>query len=102
LSNTRRRIARIRRLACAQVMPAARTMASFRPSMSCGLTSNAPVSSSAAPVNSLSTSAPVSSLRQATNSLATRFIPSRSGVTSITSADRYSAAISSRGKDWCR
>src|SRR5947208_2926569 len=56
-----------------------------------------PASSSAAPVNSLSTSAPFSSFRHATYSLATRFMPSRSGVTSITSAARYSAAISSRG-----
>ena len=56
------------------------------PSMSCGLTRNACGSSSAAPVNSLSTSAPCSSCRHATYSLATRFMPSRSGVTSITSA----------------
>ena len=43
----------------------------------------------AAPANSLSTRTPSSSLRQATNSLATRFMPSRSGVTSMTSAARY-------------
>jgi hypothetical protein len=52
---------RIRRLASCGVMVAARTMASFRPSMSCGLIRNAPASSSAAPANSLSTSAPLSS-----------------------------------------
>ena len=44
-----------------------------------------------------STSAPLSSLRQATYSLATRFMPSRNEVTSITSAARNSAAISSLG-----
>ena len=87
-SLTRRRIARIRRLATCGVTVAARTMAVFSPSMSCGLTRNAPASSSAAPVNSLSTSVPPSSYLLATYSLATRFIPSRSGVTSMTSAAR--------------
>ena len=38
------------------------------------------------PANSLSTSAPPESPRQATYSLATRFMPSRSGVTIMTSA----------------
>ena len=46
------------------------------------------VSDSAAPVNSDNTSTPLSSRRAATNSFATRFIPSRTGVTSITSAAR--------------
>jgi hypothetical protein len=68
----------------------------FQALKSCGLTRNALPSSSAAPVNSLSTSAPLSSWRQATYSLATRFMPS-SEVTSITSAARNKAAISSHG-----
>ena len=55
-------------------------------STSYGLTQTAPSSSAAAPANSLSTSTPSSSTRDATNSFATRFMPSRSGVTSITSA----------------
>ena len=58
------------------------------PSTSYGFTSSASGSSQAAPANSLSTSTPSPSVREATNSLATRFIPSRSGVTSITSAAR--------------
>ena len=87
-SLTRRRMDRIRRLASWGVAVAARTMVSFMPAISCGLTRKAPASSSAAPVNSLSTRVPRSSYRQATYSLATRFIPSRSGVTNMTSAAR--------------
>ena len=83
-------------------MCTAYVIASFIPSMWCGFTSTEPVSSSAAPVNSDSTSAPRSSDRAATYSLATRFMPSRSAVTSMTSAARYRAAISSMGNDWCR
>ena len=60
-------------------------MASLTPEVSYGLTSHAWANSRAAPVNSLSTSAPVSSLRHATYSLATRFMPSRNGVTSMMS-----------------
>ena len=41
-------------------------MASFQPSRSCGFTSRAPCSSSAAPANSLSTSTPLPSTRHAT------------------------------------
>ena len=67
-------------------MANASTMAAFTPSMSCGLTSSASFSSAAAPVNSESTSTPPRSGRLATYSLATRFMPSRSGVTSMTSA----------------
>ncbi|CPU64969.1 Uncharacterised protein [Mycobacteroides abscessus] len=87
------------RLRCSRwSMCAAATMMSFIPSMSCGLTRSAPdESSSAAPVNSESTSTPRSSERAATYSFATRFMPSRSAVTSMTSAARYSAAISSGG-----
>ena len=40
-SKTRLRIDRIRRLASAGPVPAARTMVSLMPSMSCGLTRNA-------------------------------------------------------------
>ena len=87
-SNTRLRIARIRRCASRGEICTARMIAAFSPSVSCGLTSSALVSSRAAPVNSDSTSTPASSWRQAMYSLATRFIPSRSGVTSMTSAAR--------------
>lgn len=48
-------------------------------------------SSAAAPANSLKTSTPRLSIRLATYSLAARFIPSRNGVTTITSAARLSA-----------
>ena len=75
----------------------ASTNRSLSPLMSCGLTRYAWRSSRAAPANSLRTSAPSSAWRQATYSLATRFIPSRSGVTTMTSAARNIAAISSRG-----
>ena len=88
---------RIRRALLRFESSAAATIMDFNPSMSCGLTRYACRSSLAAPVNSLSTRAPVSPSRHATYSLATRFIPSRSGVTTITSAARYIAAISSRG-----
>ena len=64
----------------------ARSIAEAMPPVSYGLTRSASTRSSAAPASSLSTSAPVSSIRLATYSFATRFIPSRSGVTSITSA----------------
>ena len=57
-------------------------------SMSYGFTCTASPISTAAPANSLRTSTPPSSVRHVTNSLATRFIPSRNGVTSITSAAR--------------
>ena len=77
-------------------------MASFRPSRSCGFTRIAPRSSSAAPANSLSTSVPFPSTRQATYSLATRFIPSRNGVTSMTSAAQYKATSSSGSTLWYR
>ncbi|SHY10247.1 Uncharacterised protein [Mycobacteroides abscessus subsp. abscessus] len=53
-------------------------------------------------MNSESTSEPPRSLRQATYSLATRFIPSRSGVTSMTSAATKKAIRSSRGTGRCR
>ncbi len=65
--------------------------------MSCGLIRMALPSSSAAPANSLSTRTPRLSTRDATYSFATRFMPSRRAVTSMTSAARYSATISSRG-----
>ena len=76
------------------------TIASRRAALSWGLTSTASVSSSAAPANSDSTSTPSPSSRVVTYSLATRFMPSRSGVTSITSPVRYSATSSSSGSDW--
>ena len=74
-------------------------MVAFTPSRSYGFTWNAWRSSFAAPVNSESTSAPRRSAWQATYSFATRFIPSRNGVTSMTSAAKYRAAISSLGND---
>ena len=91
---TWRRIARIRRRSSRGLDPIASSMVDLSPLMSYGLTRNACLSSADAPANSLSTSAPLSSNRQATYSLATRFMPSRSGVTTITSAARNSAAIS--------
>ena len=87
-SRTFLRRARMRRPCSPGFISTARMIASFSPSMSCGLTSTACRSSSAAPANSLSTSTPSSSNRQATYSLATRFMPSRSAVTSMTSAAR--------------
>ena len=96
-SITRRRSARMRRPCSAAGISIARMIASFSPSMSCGLMRTALPSSSAAPANSLSTSTPRLSTRAATYSFATRFMPSRSAVTSMTSAARYSATISSRG-----
>ena len=70
-------------------MVAAVAMASATPSRSYGLTSSAPCISSAAPANSDSTSTPgFSGSCAATYSLATRFMPSRSGVTSPTEAAR--------------
>ncbi|COZ74587.1 Uncharacterised protein [Mycobacterium tuberculosis] len=80
----------------------ASSIPSLTPSRSCGLTRYACRSSAAAPVNSLSTRAPPRSLRQATYSLATRFIPSRSGVTSMTSLATKKAISSSRGAGRCR
>ena len=88
---------RIRRALLRLESSAAATIVDFSPSMSWGFTRYAWRSSLAAPVNSLSTRAPVSPSRQATYSLATRFMPSRRGVTTMTSAARYMAAISSRG-----
>ncbi len=78
-------------------MRSAREIALATPPMSYGFTVSASGSSSAAPASSLSTSTPRSSVREATYSFATRFIPSRSGVTSITSAARYSATSRSSG-----
>ena len=57
--------------------------------------------SRAAPANSDSTSAPARPGWHAIYSLATRFIPSRSGVTSMTEAIRYIAAIVALGKPAC-
>ena len=80
----------------------ARSSVSFMPSRSYGLTRNACRRSPAAPANSESTSAPPRSTRAATYSLATRFMPSRSGVTIMTSAAQNSATSSLRLYDWCR
>ncbi len=63
-------------------------MASAVASTSLGLTSSASRMVSAAPAILESTSTPGSSTWQATYSFATRFMPSRSGVTSATSASR--------------
>ncbi len=49
---------------------------------------SASVSSCAAPASSLRTSTPAPSRREAQYSFATRFIPSRIGVTTMTSAAR--------------
>jgi hypothetical protein len=59
------------------------------------LTNHASRSSFAAPVNSLRTRAPSLSARDATYSFETRFMPSRSGVTTMMSAAMYSATRSS-------
>ena len=83
--------------ASAGCMLTALMMVSLRPSMSCGFISRACLSWSAAPANSLSTSAPSLFVRAVTYSLATRFMPSRRAVTSMTSAARYRATISSMG-----
>ena len=88
LAFTRRRSARMRAWRSVPLNVSARAIVSAIASMSYGLTISASPSSSAAPANSLSTSTPSSSSRDATNSFATRFMPSRSGVTSITSAAR--------------
>ena len=72
-------------------------IARFTDSRSCGLQKCAPSSSVAAPVNSDSTSEPVPSGWQATYSLATRFMPSRSAVTSMTSAAEYKPSSWSNG-----
>ena len=65
--------------------------------MSCGLMVIALGSCSAAPVNSESTRAPRLSVWATAYSLATRFIPSRSEETTMTSEARYRATISGKG-----
>ena len=95
-------MARIRARFSAGVAWSALTSVSFSPSRSCGFTRYDSGSSTAAPVNSLSTSAPALSVWVAMYSFATRFMPSRSGVTVITSAARKSAATSARSNDWFR
>src|SRR5205814_627559 len=80
----------------------ARCRASATSSTSNGFTSSASWSSSAAPAISESTRTPSSSSCAATYSLATRFMPSRSGVTSATSAWRYSATSSAGGSERTR
>src|SRR5690349_6711411 len=87
-SRTVRRMARMRRTLVRWGARMASRSVDFMPLMSYGLTWYACFSSAAAPANSLKTSAPRSSYWQATNSLATRFMPSRSGVTTMTSAAR--------------
>ena len=69
-------------------MVSARCNASAVASTLYGLTRNASRMVSLAPANRESTSTPGSPIWQATYSLATRFIPSRSGVTSATCASR--------------
>ncbi len=88
LTATASRSAAIRRVRSVWFMSMAWTIAARIASSSCGLTSTASVSWSAAPANSDNTSTPLTSRRDATYSLATRFIPSRNGVTSITSPAR--------------
>ena len=66
----------------------ARCSASATPSTLYGLTRSASSIVSAAPAMRESTSTPGSATWHATNSFATRFIPSRSGVTSATAASR--------------
>ena len=66
----------------------ARSITSAVRSSSMGLTRKASPISAAAPANSLSTSTPLPSGLQAQYSFATRFMPSRSGVTQPISADR--------------
>src|SRR5713101_9408524 len=81
-------------------MARASCMASAMPSMSIGLTSNASLSSRAAPAKEDSTSTPGSSGScAATYSLATRFMPSRHGVTSPTRLERYMPASAERDTD---
>ena len=76
----------------------ARQMAFSICSVSLGLTSKASVSSTAAPAISLKTNTPGLSCLTATYSLATKFIPSRKGVTNAISAIKYIAANSSNEK----
>ena len=76
-----------------------RSSAAAIPTSSYGLTSNAASNSLAAPANCDSTSTPGSSGScAATYSFATRFIPSRNGVTSPTCASAYSGISTLRGK----
>ena len=84
--STCRRSDRMRRRASTVGMVSADRSPFFTPSVSYGLTSRPARSSLAAPVNSDSNSTPPPSTRQATYSLATRFMPSRRGVTVMTSA----------------
>src|SRR5699024_3200945 len=86
LPSTWRRSERIRRRRSSRGSLMAAMIASLTPLRSWGLHRYACRSSVAAPANSLSTSAPSPSVHEATYSLATRFMPSRTGVTSITSA----------------
>jgi hypothetical protein len=81
----------MRRRCSAAGMSSARRIAVAIDSVSYALTVSASCSSSTAPANSLSTRTPPPSTRDAANSFATRFMPSRSGVTTMTSAARYSA-----------
>ena len=67
--------------------------------MSLGLMISASPISLAAPVISLRIRTPRPSALDATYSLATRFMPSRSGVTSMTSLALYSGMRSSCGND---
>ncbi len=82
-------------------MSIAALIASMTDSVLYGLTRIASFSSSAAPANSLSTRTPSLCKRDATYSFATRFIPSRNGVTIITSAAEYNAETSSSENDRC-
>ena len=88
------------RLACSSSgISNAVAMARAISGMSLGLTRTASPNSLAAPVISLRISTPRPSARAATYSLATRFMPSRSGVTSITSLAPYRGTSSCCGND---
>ena len=88
-SSTRRRSARMRRPCSRRGISTARMMASFSPSMSCGLTSTA-LPQLVGRAGELAQHQHAVGCRRgdATYSLATRFMPSRSAVTSMTSAAR--------------
>ena len=74
-------------------------MADTTPSRSNGFTVIASCSSEEAPAISDSTSTPPSPSWQAKYSLHTRFMPSRKGVTSMTSLATYSPASWSNGSE---
>ena len=89
----------LRRRCSRSGMLSARSMARTSPSWSKGFTTSASCSSQAAPAISESTSTPPRPSWQARYSLHTRFMPSRKGVTSMTSLAAYSDTSDSKGSE---